>query len=57
MITFLIAGLFGIMLTGIPVAFAMLVIGGGYLIWQDMPLMLIPQFMTLDSRVLLAGVI
>ncbi len=46
MITYLIAGLFGIMLIGLPVAFAMLIIGGGYLIWQDIPLMLIPQFMT-----------
>lgn len=51
MITFLIAGLFGVMLTGIPVAFAMLVVGCGYLLWQDMPFMVLPQFMTEGSMI------
>lgn len=46
MITFLIAGLFLIMLTGLPIALAMVIVGGIYLIWQEMPLMVMAQFMT-----------
>jgi tripartite ATP-independent transporter DctM subunit len=51
MITYLIAGLFATMLTGLPVAIAMLIIGVGYLWWQDIPLMIIPQFMTEGAMV------
>ena len=46
MFVFLIVGLFGFMLLGIPVAVAMLIIGGIYVYTQHMPLMMIPQFMT-----------
>lgn len=45
MAAFLILGLFLIMLTGVPIAVAMLTIGFIYVIWQQMPLMIIAQFM------------
>lgn len=51
MTTFIIAGLFGLMLTGLPVAIAMLMIGAGYLYWQKIPFMVLPQFMTEGSMV------
>jgi tripartite ATP-independent transporter DctM subunit len=46
MVGYLILGLFLAMLLGLPIAVAMLVVGLGYLIWQDLPMMLIAQFMT-----------
>ncbi|MDH4266072.1 MAG: TRAP transporter large permease [Deltaproteobacteria bacterium] len=46
MVILLIAGLFSFMLTGLPIAVAMLIVGGIYIVWQDLPLMLVAQFMT-----------
>jgi len=46
MTTFLILGLLLTMFTGLPVAMAMLIIGGVYIIQQQIPLMIVAQFMT-----------
>ncbi len=46
MTTFLVGGLFLIMLTGLPIAVAMVIVGGIYLIWQEVPLMVMAQFLT-----------
>lgn len=51
MTAFLILGLFLIILTGIPIAVAMLIIGIVYVIWQQMPLMVIAQFMVEGAMV------
>ncbi len=46
MFLFLIIGLFVLMFLGLPVAIAMLVVGGVYVCYQHLPMMLITQFMT-----------
>jgi tripartite ATP-independent transporter DctM subunit len=46
MITFLIVGLLSLLLTGLPIAIGMMIVGGIYLIKQKLPLMLVAQFMT-----------
>lgn len=51
MVALLIAGLLLVMSTGIPIAVAMLILGCIYLIWQQMPFMVVAQFMTEGSMI------
>jgi len=46
MVTFLIVGLLSLLLTGLPIAIGMMIVGVIYLIKQKLPLMLVAQFMT-----------
>ena len=46
MVALLIIGLLLVMFTGVPIAVAMLILGCVYLIWQQIPFMVVAQFMT-----------
>lgn len=51
MVALLIVGLLLVMFTGIPIAVAMLILGCIYMVWQQVPFMVVAQFMTEGAMV------